>query len=75
MGATTVFWASPGIASIPNGHLGHWIDNSLIQNGVSILEVNRSSDAKESYRCIAVFPSTTQESSLMTPEVASKFLW
>ena len=74
MGAITVFWASPGIASIPNDYLGHRIDNSLIQSGVSILEVNRSSDAKESYRCIAVFPNTSQESSQMRPEIASKFL-
>lgn len=72
-GVSTVFWTSPGIANIPNGHQGHSIDNSLISTGVSYLKVNKFSETMESYICIAVFPHTSNESSYMRPESASKF--
>ena len=72
-GASNVFWTSPGIANIPNGHMGHSIDNSLISSGVSYLKVDKFSETMESYICTVVFPGDLQESSYMRPEIASKF--
>lgn len=65
-GTTTVVWTSPGSSNVRD-EPGHVIDNSMIGSGVSYLDVNSSSDLKESYRCIATFPNaTSQESSQMT---------
>ena len=57
VGVTQVVWSFPGISSIPKGYSSHVIDNSMLDSGVSYLDVNSSSDLKEMYRCIAIQPN------------------
>ena len=71
-GAIAVFW-SFGETTITVGYPGHEINNAMIDSGESYLRVNRSSDLKDSYRCIAILPdASSQEQTIADfPEPAS----
>ena len=66
-GAGNVVWSFPGLYSIPNGYQGHTIDNTMINSGVSYLDVQISESLKGSYRCIAFYSNgDPQQSQLFT---------